>query len=83
MDEQELATTLRAAYDNAGRNEAVCQMILFGIFYTRDIQSCGHTLKHMVALSGIPLGYVSEISKGIKLSNYVAPKTELSKLCPK
>ncbi len=72
MEEHELASKLRSMYENARRNEAVCQINLFGIIYAKDIQAGGCTLKHIVELSGIGKGYLTEISKGIKLSKYVA-----------
>lgn len=71
MEDYDLAKELRSMYDNAKRNEAVCQVNLFGILYAQEIQSKGHTLKHIVELSGINKGYLTEISKGIKLSKYV------------
>ena len=72
MDDYELASKLRSMYDNAKRNEAVCQINLFGIMYAQEIRNSGHTLKHIVELSKIRMGYLPEISKGIKLSKYVA-----------
>mgnify|MGYP000885561740 CR=1 FL=1 len=74
MEDYELASKLRSMYENAKRNEAVCQINLFGIMYAQEIQSSGHTLKHLVDLSGISKGYITEISKGIKLSKYVVLK---------
>lgn len=74
MEDYVLANKLRNMYDNAKRNEAVCQMNLFGIMYAKDIQESGYSLKHIVQLSGIRTGYLTEISKGIKLSKYVVPK---------
>lgn len=74
MTDMELAEILRSMYDHAKRNEAVCQVNLFGILYAEELQNCGCTVKHIVELAGIQSGYVSEISKGIKLSRYVVPK---------
>ena len=74
MEDYELANKLRNMYDRAKRNEAVCQINLFGIMYAKDIQDGGYSLEHKVELSGISKGYLTEISKGIKLSKYVVLK---------
>lgn len=74
MEDYELANKLRNMYDRAKRNEVVCQINLFGIMYAKDIQDGGYSLKHIVELSGISKGYLTEISKGIKLSKYVVLK---------
>ena len=74
MEDYELANKLRNMYENAKRNEAVCQINLFGIMYAKEMQDSGYSLKHIVQLSGINKGYITEISKGIKLSKYVIPK---------
>ena len=71
MNDLELAAELHRRYENAKRNEAACQIHLFGIEYAKELQDCGCPLKHIVELSGISMGYLSEISKGIKLSKYV------------
>ena len=76
MDDYELAGKLRSMYENAKRNEAVCQVILFGMMYAQEIQWGGHALKHVVELSGIGMGYLAEVSKGVKLSKYAVLKQE-------
>ena len=38
MEDYELANKLRNMYDSARRNEAVCQINLFGIMYAKDIR---------------------------------------------
>lgn len=77
MDEYELADKLYQMYDNAKRNEAVCQVILFGILYAQEIKEESHVLKRIVELSGIRKGYLSEISKGMQLAKYVVPKDQV------
>lgn len=77
MDASELAEKLREMYDGAKRNEAACQVHLFGIRYAKELQQCGCPLRDIVALSGISMGYLSEVSKGIKLSRYVQLKEDL------
>ena len=74
MDDTELAAELRRMYESAGRNEAACQVHLFGIKYARELQSSGYTLRHILELSGVSMGYLSDISKGVKLSKYVVLK---------
>lgn len=74
MVKAELAALLRAMYDGAKRNEAACQVHLFGIKYAKELQECGCPLKEIVQLSGISMGYLSEVSKGVKLAQYVEPK---------
>ena len=74
MTDLELARRLRSVYDHAGRNEAACQVHLFGIRYAEELRACGCSLKHIVELSGVSMGYLPELSKGIKLSRYVQPR---------
>ena len=74
MVKAELAALLRAMYDGAKRNETACQVHLFGIKYARELQECGCPLKEIVQLTGISMGYLSEVSKGVKLAQYVELK---------
>ena len=74
MDAETLAAELRKQYENASRNEAACQIHLFGIRYAQELQSCGVPLKRVLELSGVSMGYLSEVSKGIKLARYVQLK---------
>ena len=74
MDIHELANILNRMYEGAKRNEAVSQVTLFGIMYADEIAESGCTLKDLVQLSGLNMGYVTEVSKGIKLSQHVVPK---------
>lgn len=73
MNKNELAEKLQNMYINAKRNEAACQVHLFGIIYALEIKKNGCKLKQLIELSGISKGYLSEINKGIKLSKYVVP----------
>ena len=74
MEAAQLAAILRQMYDSAKRNEAACQVHLFGIKYARELQNCGRPLKDILLLSGISMGYLPEVSKGIKLAKYVEVK---------
>lgn len=72
----ELAARLRDMYNGAKRNEAACQVHLFGIKYAKELQACGCPLKEIVQQSGISMGYLSEVSKGVKLAQYVELKKQ-------
>lgn len=76
MGESELASVLRGMYEDARRNEAVCQINLFGIMYADEIRNNNYNLKAILEESGISKGYLTEVSKGIKLAKYVAVKKE-------
>ena len=41
MNDMELAEILRGMYNNARRNEAVCQVNLFGILYAEELKNSG------------------------------------------
>ena len=71
MDALALSEKLRESYENAGRNEATSQVILYGIKYAEELQACGKPLREIVIDSGISKGYLSELGKGVKLSKYV------------
>lgn len=77
MTDYELAEILRTMYENAKRNEAVCQINLFGIMYADELRNSGYTIKHILQLSGIRDGYLPEISKGVKLSQYVVVRKDI------
>ena len=74
MDDIQLAAELRRMYDGAKRNEAACQVHLFGIRYAEELRRCGVPLRQVVEASGISMGYLSELSKGVKLARYVRPR---------
>ena len=73
MTEEELGQKLREMYDTAKRNEAACQVHLFGIIYGREIRERRFAARNIIQTAGISLGYTAELSKGIKLSKYVRP----------
>lgn len=76
MELEEWGKRLRDQYEAAKRNEAVCQVILFGIEYSQEIQQSGYLLREIVDSAGLPGGYLAELSKGIKLARYVEMKPE-------
>ena len=69
MTTYEAAQILRRMYTTAPRDDQVAQIHLFGIKYNRDLE--GLNIKRIVAESGIPSSYGTEISKGRRLAKYV------------
>ncbi len=73
MSEKHLGELLRESYDSARRNEAVLQIHLFAIRYAEEITKNHYSVKAIAEAAGMP-GYVAELSKGIKLAEYVEIK---------
>lgn len=71
MDEKELAYILKTYYDGAKRNQTILQIDLFGIKFGPIIQANGLSIKKIVQLSGIGGSYITEVTKAVKLSEYV------------
>lgn len=78
MDGKTLAGILWEKYQGASRNEAACQVHLFGIQYAEALRKCSWPLREIVKESGIGMGYLSEVNKGIKLARYVQLKEEIA-----
>ena len=78
MDGKTLAGILWEKYQGASRNEAACQVHLFGIQYAGVLRECSWPLREIVKESGIGMGYLSEVNKGIKLARYVQLKEEIA-----
>lgn len=74
VTEDQLGRILRDMYDNAARGEKVAHIHLFGIRYASEISNAGLTPKGVVRSSGIKESYAAEVSKGMNLAKYVAPK---------
>lgn len=74
MNVQDLGKTLSAMYNKAPHGKQVAQIHLFGVKYADTIQRNNYSVKDIVAASGINTSYATEVSKGIKLSEYVVPK---------
>ena len=72
----ELGKKLYEMYESAKRNEAVCQIHLFGIMYGNIIRENGYTLKEILKASGLSAGYLAELSKGVKLAKHVVIKQD-------
>lgn len=76
MKQEQLAIILRERYEAAKRNEASMQVHLFGIDFGEEIRECGYKISDIVRLAGLDKGYVSEVSKGVKLSSIVERKVK-------
>lgn len=72
----ELGKKLNEMYESAKRNEAVCQIHLFGIMYGNLIRQNGYNLKEILKASGLSAGYLAELSKGVKLAKHVVLKQD-------
>ena len=47
---------------------------LFGIKYAMEIKQSNYSKKDIITQSGISTSYLTELTKGVKLANYVIPK---------
>jgi len=80
MDLEQAAEQLSYMYNNAPKGEAVTFIHLFGIKYAEEINALkerGVSVQELVKKSGLSDSYKTEVSKGIKLANYVNLKTNL------
>ena len=71
MNEQDLIKILKKEYTSAKRNEKVVSINLFGIKYAADLNQQNCNLKTIAEEATSHHYYNSEISRGIKLANYV------------
>jgi len=74
MTVAQLGAILREMYQKAPHGRQVTKIHLFGIKYADVITSNNFNIKDIVNISGINLSYVTEVNKGINLSEYVVPK---------
>lgn len=74
MNIKELGGKLREMYTNAPKGEAVAMIHLFGIKYAEEINNSEYSKKDIVKASGISESYLTELTKGVKLAEYVTPK---------
>lgn len=70
MTREDLVKKLHDLYFNANDTETAVMIHLFGIKYAEDLKDHG-PLKRIAQDAGIPVSYATEISKGIKLSQFV------------
>ena len=69
METTEAANILLGMYRWAPEGEKVTHIHLFGIKYARELESL--SLADVLAQSGLPMSYVTEVNKGINLAKYV------------
>jgi len=74
MKFETLTTILNDMYFNSEKGEAVAMIHLFGIKYAKEIQKCDESMKQFAISSGLNESYGTEISKGVKLAQFVWPK---------
>ena len=70
MKREDLTQKLHDIYFDAKDKETVVMLHLFGIKYAEEIKNHG-TPKKIASEAGIPVSYATEISKGMKLSEFV------------
>ncbi|WP_308637323.1 HTH-like domain-containing protein [Paenibacillus silvisoli] len=74
MKVQDLGRILSDMYNKAPQGKQVAKIHLFGVKYADIIQRNNYSIKDIVAASGINISYATEVSKGVKLSEYVVPR---------
>jgi hypothetical protein len=74
MGPEEFGKILNDMYFGAPDGEAVAMIHLFGIKYGAQILASNTNARQIIKASGLPDSYVTEVSKGIKLSRYVVPR---------
>jgi hypothetical protein len=74
MTLNELGLKLKEMYDDAPKGDSVAMIHLFGVKYAGQIIKSKYSRKDIIKISGISPTYLTELSKGIKLSTYVIPK---------
>ncbi|WP_289116553.1 hypothetical protein [uncultured Idiomarina sp.] len=71
MTLQELGTVLQKMYFNSKEGESVVMIHLFGVKYADEIKTSGASKREIVEAAGISKSYATELSKAIKLSEFV------------
>ena len=74
MTLNELGFKLKEMYENAPKGDAVAMIHLFGIKYATEIKNNEISKKEIIEVSGISSSYLTELTKGVKLSEYVVSK---------
>jgi hypothetical protein len=77
MTIKELGLKLSEMYNNAPKGDAVAMIHLFGIKYANEIIKSQYSKKDIIEQSGISSSYLTELTKGVKLAEYVIPKDKL------
>ncbi|MEI8204109.1 MAG: hypothetical protein WCH34_13900 [Bacteroidota bacterium] len=70
----DLAEILKEKYHNAKNGESVASIFLFGIKYGQLIRRKNISINELIKLSSLNDAYVTELNKGVKLSEYASIK---------
>lgn len=62
---------LRRVYQNSERSVKVRNVNLFTIYFADQIKKEVSDLHSFIKKSGLPPGYVNEVSKGLRIAEYV------------
>lgn len=76
MNLDELGGKLKEMYTNAPKGETVAMIHLFGIKYAAEIINSEFSKKDIIEASGISASYLTELTKGVKLAEYVILKNK-------
>jgi len=76
MTLNELGNKLSEMYNDAPKGDAVAMIHLFGIKYANEIKQSDYSKKDIIKQSGISTSYLTELTKGVKLAEYVTPKSK-------
>jgi hypothetical protein len=74
MTLQELGKTLQEMYFNSKKGESVVMIHLFGVKYAHEIKKSGASKREIVEAAGISKSYATELSKAVRLAEFVQPK---------
>lgn len=74
MTLNELGTKLSEMYNNTPKGDAVAMIHLFGIKYANEIKKGEFSKRDIIKQSGISSSYLTELTKGVKLADYVILK---------
>ena len=72
MRTNELSAELRSLYHGAAKGEKVTSIHLFGIRFADRLS--GHSLRDVCLGADLPLSYVTEIQKGVRLAPHVVAR---------
>lgn len=74
MSLQKLGLKLSEMYFGSKDGEMAAMVHLFGIKYAAEIKESGASMKEIAKAAGIGESYGTEISKGVKLAQFVVVK---------
>ena len=74
MTLQQLGQKLHEMYFESNKGVTVVMIHLFGIKYAHEIEESNASMKAIAKAAGIQESYGTEISKGVKLAEFVTVK---------